>query len=312
MNYYPFHIGDFRSGTAHLTDAEELAYRRALDWYYDTETQIPLETQWVARRLRVDTQVLENVLKDFFEKTEAGWRHGRCEAEIIEYRKRADKNRANGAKGGRPKKEKKPNGFPDGCESDANGMPVETQLKGNQEPRTNNQEPVTNTPHTPQGVGGGDVEPHHLPRPTGGGAPHPLAGAACLAMKKTGIGIMNPSHPKLNALLHAGVSLDQLLDACRRALDAGKTFSYAMGIVEREEKEARELANTLAKPKMQRQQQKPMKSFAQQDREAEMLRWEEMTGRKHPEMEKIRQQERGEIVMGDVVEVAPGQMLLGG
>lgn len=153
MNYYPFHIGDFRSGTMHLSNSEDLAYRRLLDWYYDTEKPIPVETQWVSRRLRVETQDLETVLKDFFVLTEQGWRHDRCEAEIAEYRARVEKNKENGKKGGRPKKPKanqdKPSGFPDGSHSDGDGMPVETDSKGNQEPRTNNQEPINKTPLTP-------------------------------------------------------------------------------------------------------------------------------------------------------------------
>lgn len=45
------------------------------------------------------------------------------------------------------------------------------------------------------------------------------------------------------------------------------------------------------------------KSFAQQERETGWLRWEEMTGRKHPEMEKIRAAESG--FAGDVIDITP-------
>jgi uncharacterized protein YdaU (DUF1376 family) len=103
MNYYGFHIGDYRSATMHLTNNEDLAYRRALDWYYDTEKPIPMETHWVARRLRVDQNDLETVLNDFFQRTDEGWVHGRCEQEIATYHHTVEKNRANGKKGGRPK-----------------------------------------------------------------------------------------------------------------------------------------------------------------------------------------------------------------
>ena len=64
MHHYPFHIGDYRSSTAHLTDAEDLAYRRLIDFYMDTEQEIPLETQWVARRIRVDTEVVVERAQD--------------------------------------------------------------------------------------------------------------------------------------------------------------------------------------------------------------------------------------------------------
>jgi uncharacterized protein YdaU (DUF1376 family) len=142
MHYYPFHIGDFRSATAHLSNEEELAYRRLLDWYYDTEKEIPLETQWVARRLRVGCDALEVVLNDFFLRTETGWKHTRCEQEIEEYRKTAAKNRENGKKGGRPKSLPHKEENPVGSQSVPSGNPVATHSEGNQEPRTKNQEPT--------------------------------------------------------------------------------------------------------------------------------------------------------------------------
>jgi uncharacterized protein YdaU (DUF1376 family) len=125
----------------HLSNEEDLAYRRLLEMYYDTEQPIPLETQWVARRLRVDTQALESVLKDFFQSTESGWRNAKCDLVIRDYHEMADKNRRNGMKGGRPRTNKHGAGNPVGSQSDANGMPVATHSKANQEPITKNQKP---------------------------------------------------------------------------------------------------------------------------------------------------------------------------
>ena len=53
MHYYPFNIADFNLHTAHLTLEEEAVYRRLIDFYYDTEQPIPVETQPVIRRLRL-------------------------------------------------------------------------------------------------------------------------------------------------------------------------------------------------------------------------------------------------------------------
>jgi len=103
MHYYQFNIGDYRAATAHLSNEEDLAYRRLLDMYYDTENQIPLDTQWVAKRLRLDTKVVKVVLQDMFKLTETGWHHGRCELIIEQYHAMAEKNRANGRLGGRKK-----------------------------------------------------------------------------------------------------------------------------------------------------------------------------------------------------------------
>lgn len=156
MHYYPHHIGDYKSATAHLTNEEDLAYRRLLEMYYDTESFIPLETQWVARRLRVGTQLLESVLNDFFVRTEEGWKHSRCDLVIREYHEMAEKNRRNGKLGGRPKSNKQGNKNPVGSQSVPSGIPVETHWKANQEPitRTNNQD-IKNTATvvaTPDGV----------------------------------------------------------------------------------------------------------------------------------------------------------------
>jgi len=103
MHYYQFNISDYRSATVHLSNDEDLAYRRLLDMYYDSENKIPLDTQWVARRLRLDTITVENVLNDMFVKHEDGWFNARCQDVIQQYHAMAEKNRANGRLGGRKK-----------------------------------------------------------------------------------------------------------------------------------------------------------------------------------------------------------------
>jgi uncharacterized protein YdaU (DUF1376 family) len=98
MHYFQFNIGDYRAATAHLSNEEDLAYRRLLDMYYDTEQKIPLDTQWVARRLRVGTEVVEAVLADMFEKQEDGWYHARCEEIIKQYKEFAEAGKRGAAK----------------------------------------------------------------------------------------------------------------------------------------------------------------------------------------------------------------------
>jgi uncharacterized protein YdaU (DUF1376 family) len=93
MHYYQFHIGDYRAATAHLSNDEDLAYRRLLDMYYDTETPIPLDIDWVSRRLRLGQDVVENVLKDMFKVSVDGWVHTRCDSEIKKYHSKADSAR---------------------------------------------------------------------------------------------------------------------------------------------------------------------------------------------------------------------------
>jgi uncharacterized protein YdaU (DUF1376 family) len=104
MHYYQFHIGDYRSATSHLSNEEDLAYRRLLDMYYDTESCIPLDSEWVSRRLRVDKQVVSVVLKDMFIETPDGWFHQRCDTGIKDYHALVNRNRTNGKAGGRPRR----------------------------------------------------------------------------------------------------------------------------------------------------------------------------------------------------------------
>ena len=129
MHYYQFSIGDYRAATAHLTNEEDLAYRRLLDMYYDTEQKIPLDTQWVSRRIRVDAHVVRDVLNDMFVQHEDGWFHARCADVIEQYHAMAEKNRANGRLGGRKKN-------PVGSDS----QPI-AKATINQEQITINQEP---------------------------------------------------------------------------------------------------------------------------------------------------------------------------
>jgi uncharacterized protein YdaU (DUF1376 family) len=103
MHYFQFNIGDYRAATAHLSNEEDLAYRRLLDMYYDIESKIPLDTQWVARRIRIEPAVVCDVLNDMFIKQEDGWFHARCDDVIKQYHAMAEKNRANGRLGGRKK-----------------------------------------------------------------------------------------------------------------------------------------------------------------------------------------------------------------
>lgn len=117
MIWYKFHLGDYITHTTHLSDAEDLAYRRLLDLYYMSEAPIPLDATMVARKIRLDLDITESVLGEFFERTEEGYRNARCDAEIGKYQHQVETNRSLGKRGGRPKKtesvtEPKPNTNP--------------------------------------------------------------------------------------------------------------------------------------------------------------------------------------------------------
>jgi len=99
LNYYPFHLGDYASHTAHLEPLEDLAYRRMLDLYYRTEKPLPSDMREVARliRMRDEDDAIDGVLAEFFTLTDDGWRHTRCDEEIARMQDKQAKARASAA-----------------------------------------------------------------------------------------------------------------------------------------------------------------------------------------------------------------------
>lgn len=134
MHYFSFNIKDYIVHTVHLTNEQDLAYRRLLDLYYETECYIPVDTGLVSRRLRVGSDSVEIVLAEFFIKTSSGYKHARCDEEIAHYHVKADTARANGKKGGKPKKSRR-------NLSGYNPVPIR-ELTSNQEPVTSNQDKI--------------------------------------------------------------------------------------------------------------------------------------------------------------------------
>tara|TARA_R110000868_G_scaffold27474_1_gene104209 strand:- start:508 stop:1155 length:648 start_codon:yes stop_codon:yes gene_type:complete len=75
MHYYQFNIGDYLSHTSHLSETEDLVYRRLLDWTYLHEKPIPLNIDEVARNIRMRThcESIAIVLREFFICMDYGW-----------------------------------------------------------------------------------------------------------------------------------------------------------------------------------------------------------------------------------------------
>jgi len=95
MHYYLFNIGDYSSHTGHLSELEDLAYRRLLDWCYLHEKPLPDDIEQVSKfiRMRTHCECIANVLREFFERTEDGWISPRVEAEIGKVNTKSDKAR---------------------------------------------------------------------------------------------------------------------------------------------------------------------------------------------------------------------------
>lgn len=133
MHYYQFNIKTYAASTPHLTDGEDLAYRRLIDFYYDVEQPIPTALPPLCRRLRLALPDVESVLKEFFLVTPDGWRHAFIDREIEEYQAFIAKQKANGSKGGRGRK-------PDAKPKEPTALPDKTNVK----PTTNHKQETIN------------------------------------------------------------------------------------------------------------------------------------------------------------------------
>ena len=134
MHYYQHHIGDFIKDTANLDDHQIATYLRLLWAYYDTESPITGDIEDVAFAMRSDEKTVRLLLRHYFFQQDDGWHHSRCDRELEEYRTKKDKARNSAS----------------ARWSNAKAMRTHTErnadasvFDANQEPRTNNQEPIT-------------------------------------------------------------------------------------------------------------------------------------------------------------------------
>ena len=131
MHYYQFHIGDYKSHTHHLSQMEDLAFRRLLDHYYLHEQ--PIKQRDIARQIgmREHEQDVLTVLNEFFVSTENGFINPRADDEIAKYRKFIEDGKRGAAKR-----------WLKGGDGEGNSPPIATPIATiNQEPITNNHKP---------------------------------------------------------------------------------------------------------------------------------------------------------------------------
>lgn len=150
MKFYSHHIGDFDKATRHLTRIERSIYRDLLDLYYDTEAQISLDLKAVCRlviaRSNEEATAVEQVLNEFFTETPTGWYHDRCEDEIASYHANTSQKALAGKASAEAKRLKKLQAL-NGAATDAQQplKPVATEGNGastNHEPLTTNLKPI--------------------------------------------------------------------------------------------------------------------------------------------------------------------------
>ena len=141
MHYYQFNIKTYSYATKHLSNMEDLAYRRLIDLYYDGEKPLANDIKKLAKKIgmREFQAEIKEVLSEFFLADGDTFMHEKADKEIAAYHSRLDVARSNGKKGGRPKQtQSKPKPNPEITQSVNLANPNLTTLKANQEPITNN------------------------------------------------------------------------------------------------------------------------------------------------------------------------------
>lgn len=144
MHYYQFNIGDYQSHTSHLTELEDIAYRRMLDWLYLHEKPLPLEIEQIARliRMRTHSESIANVLQEFFARNQSGFYHKRVVKDLKTFKEKSAKAKASAK--ARWSSDSK------GLDDDANGMRTHSEGNANHKPRTNNHKPITKGTEKPK------------------------------------------------------------------------------------------------------------------------------------------------------------------
>ncbi len=276
MNFYPHHIGDYLTATAHLTWVEDCAYRRLLDLYYSREQAIPADLAQASRLCRAvskdERKAVEIVLAEFFTLTDAGWTHSRCEQEIVKAADASERARANGKKGGRPPKAQ-PTANPEETQPVISGNPEKSK---SQAPITN---PITNTNTSEANASGAEAPPRspdELTKDELWSAGKSLLEQGGMPAKQCGTFV---------GKLVKDYDADTVIEAVRAA------------VVERPADAAAYLRATCQHIAGQRKPAQPI-SFADHDELKRRRRWEEMTGRKWPESSPAG---------GEVIDITPTQ-----
>ncbi|WP_233472271.1 YdaU family protein [Cupriavidus respiraculi] len=158
MNFYKRHIGDYIKDAAHLSLLEHGVYARLMDVYYTREGGIPASqaARLIGARAEEELKAVEAVLSEFFQLEGETWRQARCEREIELASAQIEANRANGKRGGRPKRresesESEPTGFPFGKESQSEENP-------SHQPSATSHDPEETVTTTGVVVAGGDAD----------------------------------------------------------------------------------------------------------------------------------------------------------
>lgn len=215
MNYYPRFPGHYVAKTLHLSMEKDGAYTRLLDWVYLNEKPVPHDARFAITRAMTasERRAVDAVLAEFFVLENGGWTNDRAVDEIAAAQPKIAAARANGQRGGRPRKthrvsDQEPTGFLTETHGEPTAKAPQSPIP-NQEQEQERSSTLTND----EGPKGRDPA-----------AAVTLAGRTCLLLREAGFGATNPSHPALIAALAAGVTPEAIRDTAVEAAELGKQY----------------------------------------------------------------------------------------
>ena len=235
MNYVELHIGDYEKATAHLTACEDGIYGRLLRRYYDTEAPLPVDLKAVQRlvraRTRDESEAVDTVLREFFQETPEGWRHGRCDAEIAKFQeKRAKAKRSAEARwsaSGSPS-DRNANASPNAMRTHSEGNAHQTPVTSHQTKALHPAGLTTDPPAAAVAAGAehrgdivGQFEGHAAPARA---TPNPVA-AFAIALCAAGVQV-TAANPDLIAYHREGGAPEDLVALSKLDAFRGKPAAY--------------------------------------------------------------------------------------
>lgn len=234
MNYYEHHIGDYDQATAHLSAVEDGIYSRMIRWYMASEAPLPADIKAISRRVRAHTAderaAVQTVLGEFFELRADGYHQHRCDDEIARYKDKQGKAKRSAS--ARWKKADQT------CMEDANAMRTHDASICMDDADGMHRAPVPRH-QTPDTNLSSELSGHQQRGGPPGGPDGPArALVAAQAMQGTGLTGVSATHPRLTALLDAGITVDELADAARVAVRGGRGFPWALARAEGQRRDA--------------------------------------------------------------------------
>jgi len=232
--WMPLYIGDYLRDTSRLTTEQHGAYLLLIMDYW-ANGPLPDDDFALAQVTRLHPAAWKKnraSIARMFVVVDGVWRHKRIDEELDEARRFIEKQKANGAKGGRPKKtqtttqdetQKKPMGFDRDTPNDnPNESPSPSPI------------PVNPSTYKSAYTDSNGVSP---------------AGAVCARLKADGILDCNPQHPRLLASLDAGLSVEEIASIGPEAKKKGKGFAWVLATAEGRRRDAAAVASLPGLPK---------------------------------------------------------------